>query len=478
MHAENAGQKDMEAAIRNFGKRLHDGGVGLFYFAGHGMQVNGRNYLIPADAEIETESDVRYEAVDAGRVLGKMEDAGNEMNIVILDACRDNPFTRNVRSTGKGLVQMESPKGSIIAYSTGPGAVAVDGGGRNSVYTKHLLNHMTTSGITIEQVFKRVRVDVISETAEKQIPWESSSLTGDFYFASGAVPVSEPPFRIEPVETLTTAVRLDGNRSEIGKPYANTIGMTFVYMPPGSFMMGNPSHSPGGDDDEKEHPVNLTDGFYIQTTEVTVEQWRMFVRETAYVTEAETGGGSWIWTGQHWTKKDGFYWDNPGFPQTDKHPATCISWNDARAFIRWLSRSDGKPYRLPNEAEWEYACKARGYGRYREIEDNRNLKNYAWFSQNSRGKTHPVSQLKHNGWGLYDMRGNVWEWCEDWYGEYAPDFMMNPKGSMSGSNRVIRGGGWNDSARACRSSNRGKSIPLHSINNLGFRLAVPVASLL
>ena len=180
----NANQRTMEEAIRDFGKKLRLGGVGLFYFAGHGLQIDGRNYLIPINANIETESDVRYEAVDAGRVLGKMEDAGNNLNLVILDACRDNPFARSFRTSIKGLARMDAPKGSLIAYATAPGSVAADGYGRNGIYTKYLLEYISNPNLKVEEILKQVRVDVINETNDKQIPWESSSLTGEFYFAS------------------------------------------------------------------------------------------------------------------------------------------------------------------------------------------------------------------------------------------------------------------------------------------------------
>jgi len=184
IHRKNVGQRVMEKAIREFGKQLRKGGVGLFYFAGHGMQVNGRNYLIPIGAVIYEETDIKYEAVDAGRILAAMQNAGNSLNIVILDACRDNPFARSFRTNAQGLAHMDAPTGTLIAYSTAPGMVATDGEGRNAVYTKYFLKYITTPGLTIEQVLKKVRVEVINETGNKQVPWESSSLTGDFYFAS------------------------------------------------------------------------------------------------------------------------------------------------------------------------------------------------------------------------------------------------------------------------------------------------------
>lgn len=184
IHKENVGQRAMEKAVRDFGKRLRKGGVGLFYFAGHGIQVNGINYLIPIGAQIYEETDIKYEAVDARRILDAMHTAGNNLNIVILDACRDNPFARSFRTGARGLARMDAPTGTLVAYSTAPGMVAADGEGRNATYTKYLLKYMTTANLTIEQVLKKVRVEVISETGNKQVPWETSSLTGDFYFGS------------------------------------------------------------------------------------------------------------------------------------------------------------------------------------------------------------------------------------------------------------------------------------------------------
>lgn len=215
MHKENGSQKAMEQAIREFGRRLRKGGVGLFYFAGHGIQVNGRNYLIPVDAEIETESDVKFEAVDAGRVLGKMEDAGNDLNIVILDACRDNPFARSFRTSTYGLAHMDAPVGSIIAYATAPGSIAADGEGRNALYTGHLLRNIVILGLTIEQVFKRVRDSVVKETGKKQVPWESTSLRGDFCFVPKQIAAVTGQPEIEPqISKTDTGLEQERKRLE------------------------------------------------------------------------------------------------------------------------------------------------------------------------------------------------------------------------------------------------------------------------
>lgn len=186
MLRKNATRREMEVAIREFGDALKPGGAGLFYYAGHGMQVNDRNYLIPLDADIEREDEIPYKAVDAGQILGKMETAGNRLNIVILDACRQNPFARSFRSSTQGLAQMDAPRGSLIVYATAPGSVSYDGNGRNGTFTKHLLSQMRTPDLEIGPLLRRVRESVRKETSERQIPWESSSIEGNFYFIASA----------------------------------------------------------------------------------------------------------------------------------------------------------------------------------------------------------------------------------------------------------------------------------------------------
>ncbi len=180
---ENASLRQMEEAVDQLWTRLKGGGAGLFFFAGHGLQVGGRNYLVPVDARLQAEQDVKYRCMDAGLVLGRMENAGNGLNIVILDACRNNPYARSWRSAAEGLAKMDAPKGSIIAYATAPDSVAADGSGRNGIYTGELLRHLRTPGLGIEEMFKRVRVGVLRETGDRQVPWESSSLTGWFSFS-------------------------------------------------------------------------------------------------------------------------------------------------------------------------------------------------------------------------------------------------------------------------------------------------------
>ena len=190
MLKENVGRAEMQVAMREFGDALEKGGVGLFYFAGHGVQVKGRNFLIPVDANIQREDEVAYNSVDAGQVLDKMEAANNRLNIVILDACRNNPFARSLRSGAAGLAQMEAPVGTFIAFATAPGSVASDGQGKNGLYTQHLLRAMLRPGLKIEDVFKEVRAGVRRDSGGRQVPWENTSLEGDFVFV--AKPAAPP----------------------------------------------------------------------------------------------------------------------------------------------------------------------------------------------------------------------------------------------------------------------------------------------
>jgi hypothetical protein len=178
-------QRDMTRAISQFGQRLALGSVGLFYYAGHGMQVRGKNFLIPIDAEIETEGSVTSESVDVDQVLSQLGPA--RLSMVILDACRNNPFERKFRSgAGGGLAQIDAPTGTMLAYATAPGKVAADGTGNNGIYTAALLGALDTPGLKVEDVFKQVRINVLKASDNQQTPWESSSLTGEFYFRTPA----------------------------------------------------------------------------------------------------------------------------------------------------------------------------------------------------------------------------------------------------------------------------------------------------
>lgn len=204
---KNIGLRDMRRAVRTFGEDLRNAQAGLFYFAGHGVQVRGNNYLMPTDGDIQTEADVEDQALDANYVLRTMEDSKVPTTIVILDACRNNPYARGFRSGGRGLAQMNAATGSLIAFATAPGSEAADGTGRNGTYTKHLLQSLQDVDTDILKVFQRTRAAVVYETRGRQTPWESTSLVGDFYFRP-TVAVSRTP--IAPAE----GTRLVGKKGD------------------------------------------------------------------------------------------------------------------------------------------------------------------------------------------------------------------------------------------------------------------------
>jgi len=206
----NATQKQLQDAVSVFGDRLKAGGAGLFYFAGHGVQIKGRNFLMPVGSDIKREDEVPYKAVDVQQVLDKMETAKNRINVVILDACRHNPFARSSRSNSGGLSQVDAPIGSLVAFATAPGSVASDGRGTNGLYTQHLLANIERPGLSIEEVFKRVRLGVRLDSNGGQVPWESTSLEGDFTFFAAGPSVKAGPTVLPPpagVEQIARAER-------------------------------------------------------------------------------------------------------------------------------------------------------------------------------------------------------------------------------------------------------------------------------
>jgi uncharacterized protein (TIGR02145 family) len=196
---ENLTQGQMKKAMDDFGMRLKGNDVGLFFYAGHGIQSRGYNYLIPVDAQLKSEEEVEYDCVQADRILAKMEGSGTKVNIIILDACRNNPFERSwTRSdTGKGLAFMNAPRGSLIAYATSPGSTASDGSGNNGLYTSAILESIKIPNITILEMFQNVRNIVVQKSNNQQTPWESTSLTGNFYFNNGEIISSEIQSKIQ-----------------------------------------------------------------------------------------------------------------------------------------------------------------------------------------------------------------------------------------------------------------------------------------
>ncbi|HET9643115.1 MAG TPA: caspase family protein [Burkholderiaceae bacterium] len=189
---ENLDRNGLVNAVREFSSRLNENTIAVLYYAGHGLQLRDRNYLIPIDADIRNEDEIPITSLDLGFLLGRMSEARSRINIVILDACRNNPFIGRAGPKAQGLAQMDAPVGSLLAYSTAPGKLAADGlGGPNSLYALHLAKHLLTPGLPVEHVFKRVREGVVRDTQGLQVPWESSSLQGEFAFVPGTTQLAQ-----------------------------------------------------------------------------------------------------------------------------------------------------------------------------------------------------------------------------------------------------------------------------------------------
>jgi formylglycine-generating enzyme required for sulfatase activity len=266
-------------------------------------------------------------------------------------------------------------------------------------------------------------------------------------------------------------------------------GMEFVLVKGGCYQMGD-TFGDGCADEKPVHEVCLND-FYLGKYDVTVGDFRKFVNETGYRTEAEKGDGCFVYKVDKWEKDRNKNWRDPGFSQDDRHPVVCVSWNDAKAFADWLRSTGGREYRLPTEAELEYAARSRG----------KNYK-YSWGTGGPAGNmadvslkaqfpgrplpiwegyddgyvfTAPVGKFASNELGLYDMTGNVWEWVSDWYDQnyYKHSLKENPQGPGSGPHKVLRGGSWNDDPRGERASHRARSAPTDQADLMGFRLGFP-----
>jgi len=227
---------------------------------------------------------------------------------------------------------------------------------------------------------------------------------------------------------------------------ANGVTLEMVWIPPGTFTMGSPEREQGRDNDEKEHRVTLTKGFWMGRYEVTQEQWQAVM-------------GS-----------------NPSEFKGAKHPVEQISWDDCQTFVKKLNErlqtadSRQQTFRLPTEAEWEYACRAGTTEPYAG-----DLDAMGWYDKISESKTHPVGRKQPNDWGLYDMHGNVWEWCQDRGGDYPEGPVTDPQGAPSGSFRVFRGGSWDFIATGCRSANRLRYVPVYRYDDLGVRVVLAPA---
>jgi formylglycine-generating enzyme required for sulfatase activity len=305
-------------------------------------------------------------------------------------------------------------------------------------------------------------------------------LTGAFWCvltAAGAEPSTQPA-------------------KELNLDLGNKVTMKLILIPSGKFTMGSPETEKDRGKDEVQHEVTISKAFYMGVTHVTVDQFAAFVKDSGYKTDAQKDGWSFgfeIKDGKIEGKKmDGCSWRKPSFDQKGDHPVVQVSWNDAKAFCDWLSKKSGKTVQLPTESRWEYACRAGTKTAYPWGDDPDKGKGWANCADQSLKKkllnapavwkffswddgfvfTSPVGSFKANAFGLYDMIGNAWEWCQDRYGDYNKGAATDPMGAVGRDVRVLRGGSWDDFPSSCRSASRPGYSPGSRDYYLGFRVSM------
>lgn len=536
---EDLTTRQIGGSLSEFRSRLKPGAEALFFYAGHGVQIKGVNYLPAVDAEIQTEDDVPTQSIDVGKVIEVMEESKSRLNLVFLDACRDNPFARKFRSGAGGLAKLDAPSGTLISFATRPGSVAADGDGQNGLYTHHLLTQMGVPNLPIEKLLKGVVSGVKKDSNGRQEPWMEGSIEGDFYFVTQGSPGAELPQNPRDpdteawlaAESVNAAAAYDaylgafpggryaaaariklaalkgGDQPAVAAPApAATPGRVFkdcaecpemVVVPPGSFQMGA-RHRPDPEKpivfktEEPVHEVRIERPFAIGVGHITRGQFAAFVQATGY----RTGDRCLGWNGRKW-EEEGRSWTNPGFVQTDEHPAVCIAWEDAKAYLQWLAQKTGKAYRLPSEAELEYAIRAgttatRWWGdndrdacRYANVGDQSMKKKYplgakaaAALHQCSDGHAHtaPAKSFPPNAFGLHDALGNAWQWAEDCWQEGYDGAPADGRAATSGncSSRVLRGGSFEEIPADIRSAHRFANSTTMRSNTYGFRAALTI----
>ena len=468
---KNPTRKQFLDAVDSFGASLGQrGGAGLFYFSGHGCQHEGQNYLLPAGTSLTYREDLPTEAVAASRIVTRMEAAKNPVNLLFLDACRTNelPSAKQKAGLAKGLASM-SGSGLLIGFAAAENRPAFDSGD-GSFYTKALLASISKPGVSVLQMLTDVRRDVKKNTGGEQEPFLYAGLDNDFAFIPGNTlrPLPTP----EPVRPKTAAELLRVATKDA--PYVNSLGMEFV---------------PAG-----------TPGVYFCRWETRVRDFAAYVESTG----KEPGKPMYSLgkdkdTDGMFLKDRGHSWRQPGFEQTDLHPVVGVNWEEARAFANWLSTKDGLSYRLPSDSEWSRAAGSAEYpwgdefppksrdGNYASME----AKDATWpdtYSvldglRDGYGRTAPVGKYRANTWGLYDMGGNVFEWCEDAYKKEmntaatrkAIPALEKEKASDGTPFRVLRGASWDgvDSV-LLRSTYRDFGHPTGRLGSSGFRLVVSV----
>ena len=464
----NQNRRQMRASVGTFRRKLAASrGVGFFYYAGHGVQHQNASYLVPIGANIEYEEDIEDRAIAARWVLDMMDGAGNRLNVVVLDACRNNPLGRGFNRSFSGLAEpgFQGKIGTLIAYSTAPGRTAKDGRGRNSPYTKHLKAALAVPGLELVDIFRWVGAQVERETKRAQRPWRSGSANARFYFTPRPDAPAPLPASVAQGPPVLPAIAAPARRP-VGAVFRDPLrgggqGPEMVVLPTGSFRMG--------------FPVSVAGRHSNQVPARTVTISRPIAMGRYEVTFADYDRFADVDSRRTWPADRG--WGR------GRRPVINVSQEDAKVYAAWLSAQTGKPYRLPSESEWEYAARAGTSTRYSwgdgiTHEDANYGKGECcdgWASGRDKWvNTAPVGSFEPNAFGLYDMHGNVYEWVEDcWHDNYkgAPiDGSARTSGCGANVRAVLRGGSWDSDPRYLRSAFRLRDMPSYRIDNYGFRL--------
>jgi formylglycine-generating enzyme required for sulfatase activity len=445
---ENLGKEDMQRAIDAFVGKIRSGTAGLFYFSGYGIQVGRQTYLLPINAQIWSEADLRRDGFSVDGLLAEMNRRGAKVKIVIIDAARRNPFERRFRASAAGLAAIDAPEGTLAMYSAAPGKLINDGSGANSVFMTELIKELRVPNLTAEEAFNHARIGVSRASNNEQVPWVASSLVDEFYFGtSRPAPTSPPPAPApaparapapapapvpapSPAPAPAPAPPPATTSSTPGDSFRDCQGCgEMVIVPAGAFDMGS-----NAEYENPVHRVTIAKPFAIGRYEVTFDEWDRCVEDkgcTAQPDDREWGRGG--------------------------RPVINVSWLDAKAFATWLSQKTGQTYRLPTEAEWEYAARAGTNTPFwwgRDVGSRQ--ANCRECNTGVGQQTNPVGSYKPNAFGLFDTAGNAAEWVEDCWND---NYRGAPKDASAWAAgqcrlRVLRGGAFDSQAKAVRSTAR------------------------